>query len=82
MPAHCTVQIRTLTVRQIHELAEAHSHWLMPRWHRGGKVWRGLLLAAASGDKVGLERARSHGYDLIEAESRAAALEARGGRAM
>jgi hypothetical protein len=80
MPAHCTSQIRTLGVLQIHELAETHPDWLMPRWARGGKVWRDLLLASASGDRPALERARGHGHDLIEAESRAAVLETRGGR--
>lgn len=79
MPAHCTAQIRSLTVRQIVELAEVHRDWLWPRWPRGGKVWRDLLLAAASGDIPQLERARAHGHDLIEAESRAATLLACGG---
>jgi hypothetical protein len=80
MPAHCTGQIKTLGVPQIHELAERHPDWLVPRWPRGGKVWRDLLLAAASGDRPALERARGHGHDLIEAEARAAVLEIRGGR--
>jgi hypothetical protein len=75
MPAHCTIQIKTLTVRQIFELADVHRDWLCPRWPRGGKVWRDLLLAAASGDRPALERARGHGHDLIEAECRAAVLE-------
>jgi len=79
MPAHCTAQIKTLTVRQIHELAECHRDWLWPRWPRGGKVWRDLLHAADSGDIPALERARAHGHDLIEAESRAATLQMCGG---
>lgn len=79
MPAHCTAQIKMLTVRQIMELAETHRDWLWPRWPRGSKVWRDLLLASSSGDIPMLERARSHGHDLIEAESRAAALQACGG---
>jgi hypothetical protein len=80
MPAHCTSQIKVLTVSEIYDLADAHRHWLCPRWPRGGKVWRDLLLAAASGDVPALERARGHGHDLIEAESRAATLKASQGR--
>jgi hypothetical protein len=77
LPAHCTALISTLTVCQIDRLAEQHHDWLIPRWHRGGKVWREVLLAAAAGDAPALERACNHGYNLIEAESRASSLAAR-----
>lgn len=79
MPAHCTTLMTQLTVRRLDELAERHPDWLLPRWHRRGKVWRDILLAASASGNAALERARNHGYDLIEAEVRAAALIARGG---
>jgi hypothetical protein len=75
MPAHCTGLISSLTVRQIHELAEVHVDWLIPRWHRKAKVWREMLIAAGAGESVGLQRAHNHGYDLIEAEARAASAQ-------
>jgi hypothetical protein len=73
MPAHCTNLIGACTLRQIYELAERHPDWLKPRWPGRVKVWRELLLAAASGEGVALERARMHGLQLLAAESRAAA---------
>jgi hypothetical protein len=74
VPAHCTNLISACTLPQIHELAERHPEWLKPRWPGRVKVWRELLLAAASGEGVALERARMHGLQLLAAESRAAAL--------
>ena len=74
MPAHCTHAISACTLRQIHDLAERHPEWLKPRWPARLKVWRELLLAAASGEGVALERARMHGLQLLAAEARAAVL--------
>jgi hypothetical protein len=74
MPAHCTNLLSACTLPQIHELAEKHPEWLKPRWPARVKVWRELLLAAASGEGVALERARMHGLQLLAAESRAASL--------
>ena len=82
MPPHCTRLISSLTIRQIHELAEAHPDWLMPRWHKRAKIWRNLLQAAATGEGIALVRARNHGYDLMEADCREAALLVRGGSAI
>jgi len=70
MPGHCTSVIGGCTLRQIHELAERHSGWLKPRWPTRVKVWRELLLAAASGEGIALERARMHGLQLLAAELR------------
>ena len=72
--AHCAHLISTCTVTQIHQLAEQHPEWLRPRWPTKVKVWRNLLLAAASGDSVALERTRMHGFQLLANEVRSAAL--------
>ena len=73
-PERCTQLISTCTVTQIHELAEQHPEWLRPRWPTKVNVWRNLLLAAASGDGVLLERTRMHGYQLLASEVRTASL--------
>ena len=74
MPTHCTQLISSCTVPQIHELAERHPEWMLPRWPTKVKVWRELLLAAASGEVIALENARMHGVQLLAAEFRAASL--------
>jgi hypothetical protein len=74
MPMHCTQLISSCTLPQIHELAERHPEWLRPRWPTKVKVWRELLLAAASGEVIALENARMHGLQLLAAEFRAASL--------
>jgi hypothetical protein len=76
IPTHCAHLISTCTLTQIHELAERHPEWLRPRWPNRVRVWRELLLAAASGEVVALENARMHGLQLIAAECRNASLEA------
>ncbi|MGH8208702.1 MAG: hypothetical protein ACRETD_04545, partial [Steroidobacteraceae bacterium] len=76
MPTHCTHLISACTLPQIHELAETHPEWMRPRWPNRVKVWRELLLAAASGEGVALENARMHGLQLLAAECRAASLQA------
>ena len=78
MPAHCTHAISACTLRQIHDLADRHPEWLKPRWPARVKVWRALLLAAASGEGVALERARLHGLRLLAADARAAVMPASG----
>jgi hypothetical protein len=76
MPSHCTHLISAYTITRIHELAERHPEWMRPRWPTRIRVWRELLLAAASGDVVALENARMHGFQLLAAECRAASLQA------
>jgi hypothetical protein len=76
MPAHCVHLISACTLSQIHELAARHPDWLRPRWPGRVKVWRQLLLAAASGEVVALESARMHGLQLLAAECRAASIQA------
>ena len=76
MPSHCTYLISACTLPQIHELAERHPEWIRPRWPNRIRVWRELLLAAASGDVIALENARMHGIQLLAAECRAASLQA------
>jgi hypothetical protein len=76
MPSHCGHVISACTLSQIHELAERHPEWMRPRWPGKVKVWRELLLAAASGEAVALENARMHGLQLLAGEVRAAALRA------
>jgi hypothetical protein len=74
MPTQCTHLISACTLPQIHELAELHPEWMRPRWPTRVKVWRDLLLAAASGEVVALENARMHGLQLLAAECRTASL--------
>lgn len=76
MPTYCTSLISSCTLPQIHELAERHPEWMRPRWPTKVKVWRELLLAAASGEVVALENARMHGLQLLAGEFRAASLQA------
>lgn len=76
MPTHCTHLISACTLTQIHELAERHPEWLRPRWPNRIRVWRELLLSAASGEIIALENARMHGIQLLAAECRAASLQA------
>jgi hypothetical protein len=76
MPSHCTHLISACTLTRIHELAERHPEWMRPRWPTRIRVWRELLLAAASGEVVALENARMHGIQLLAAECRAASLQA------
>lgn len=81
MPVHCVHLISTCTLSRIHELADRHPDWLRPRWPGRVRMWRELLLAAASGDVVALENTRMHGLQLLAAECRAACIQAlkRGG---
>jgi hypothetical protein len=72
----CAHVISACTLPQMHELAEKHADWVRPRWPTRVKVWRQLLLAAASGEVVALENARMHGLQLLAAECRNAALQA------
>ncbi len=74
MPSYCSHVISSCTLPQIHELAERHPEWMRPRWPGKVKVWRELLLAAASGEVVALENARMHGLQLLAGEVRAATL--------
>ena len=76
MPTYCTHLISSCTLPQIHELAERHPEWMRPRWPTKVKVWRELLLAAASGEVVALENARMHGLQLLAGEFRTASLRA------
>jgi hypothetical protein len=76
MPTYCTNLISSCTLPQIHELAERHPEWMRPRWPTKVKVWRELLLAAASGEVVALENARMHGLQLLAGEFRTASLRA------
>jgi hypothetical protein len=76
MPTYCTQLISSCTLPQIHELAERHPEWMRPRWPTKVKVWRELLLAAASGEVVALENARMHGLQLLAGEFRTASLRA------
>jgi hypothetical protein len=73
MPAASVALISRYTLRQIQALAESHPEWLRPRWPTRVQVWRELLLAAASGETMRLERARLRGLTLLAAEARRAA---------
>lgn len=75
MSTHCTQLISASTLPQMHGLAEKHPEWLLPRWPNRVKVWRQLLLAAASGEVVALENARMHGLQLLASECRNAATQ-------
>jgi hypothetical protein len=74
IPQHCTHLISGCTLPRIHEIAEQHPDWIRPRWLEQVRVWRHLLLAAASGEVVALENARMHGLQIIAGEWRAAQL--------
>ena len=73
MPAGCATLIAGCTLRHIHSLAERHPEWLRPRWPAQPQLWRGLLLAAGSGEPRALARARLHGLTMLAAEARRAA---------
>jgi hypothetical protein len=70
MSAHCARLIAVCTLRQIHDLAEAHPEWLQPRWPARPQFWRELLVSANSGDSAAMEQARLRGLQLMAAESR------------
>lgn len=74
MSAHCARLIAVCTLRQIHELAEAHPEWLQPRWVARPHFWRELLLSANSGDASAMEQARLRGLQLMAAETRALSI--------
>jgi hypothetical protein len=76
MSAPCSHLIGACTLSQIHELPERHPDWIRPRWPNRVKVWRELLLAAASGELIALENARMHGLQLLAAECRSASIKA------
>src|ERR1700730_11596925 len=70
MSAPCAALIAHYSLSQIHALAETHTHWLKHRGPARVQVWRGLLLAAPSGEAPVLERARLHGLTLLAADAR------------
>lgn len=74
--AGCAPLIGACSLRQIHALAERHAEWLRPRWAARPLVWRGLLLAAGSGEPRRLEEAHMHGLTLLAAETRVLAARA------
>jgi hypothetical protein len=71
MTPHCSRLIAVCTVRQIHELAEAHPEWLVPRWQTRTQFWRELLISAMKGDAAAMEQARLRGLQIMAAENRA-----------
>lgn len=71
--AACAHFISGRTLSQIHDLAKQHPDWMRPRWPTKVRMWRDLLLAAASADGRALERVRMHGLQLLASEVRAAA---------
>ena len=70
MSAHCARLIAVCTLRQIHDLAEAHPDWLQPRWPARPQFWRELLVSATSGDATAMEHARMRGLQLMAADAR------------
>jgi len=70
MSAHCARLIAVCTLRQIHDLAENHPEWLLPRWPARPQFWRELLVSAASGDSAAMEQARLRGLQIMAAEHR------------
>jgi hypothetical protein len=73
MPPGSALAIGRCTLRQIHTLAAGHPQWLKPRWPARVAVWRELLLAAAAGETLALERIRLRGLTLLAGEARRAA---------
>jgi hypothetical protein len=71
MSAHVARLIAVCTLRQIHDLAEAHPEWLHPRWATRPGFWRELLSSASAGDSNAMEQARMRGLQLMAAEQRA-----------
>ena len=74
MTAHCARLIAVCTLRQIHDLAELHPEWLLPRWSSRPKFWRELLLSATTGDSAAMEQARLRGLQIMAAQTRALVL--------
>ena len=74
VPTTCARLIGACTLRQAHGLAERHPDWLRPRWPNRVKLWRELLLAAASGEPLALESTYMYGLQLLAGELRAVAL--------
>ena len=74
MPPGCAALIADLSLRRIDSLAERHPEWLRPRWPAHPRLWRELLLAAASGEALVLARARLHGLTMLAAEARRAGV--------
>jgi hypothetical protein len=70
MSAASAAAIARHTLPQIEALAQSHTGWLTPRWPARIKVWRELLLAAASGEPLALERVHLRGLTLLAAEAR------------
>jgi hypothetical protein len=71
MSAHVARLVAVCTLRQIHDLAEAHPEWLLPRWATRPGFWRELLVSASTGDSNAMEQARMRGLQLMAAEQRA-----------
>jgi hypothetical protein len=65
----CASFLGACTVAQVHELAERYSGWLRPRWLKRVRLWRQMLVAAAEGDAVTLERSRMQGLQMLAAEA-------------
>ncbi|HVY82150.1 MAG TPA: hypothetical protein VG994_14265 [Steroidobacteraceae bacterium] len=74
MTGQCSRLISVCTLRQIHDLAEAHPEWLQPRWANRPQFWRELLTSATSGDAAAMEQARLRGLQIMAAENRALML--------
>jgi hypothetical protein len=74
LPTQCARRIGACTLRQVHGLAERHPDWLRPRWPNRVRLWRELLLAAATGETMALEDTQLYGLQLLAGELRAAAL--------
>ncbi len=72
MPPGCAALIAGLSLRRIDSLAQRHPEWLRPRWPAHPRLWRELLLAAASGEAHVLARAGLHGLTMLAAEARRA----------
>ena len=71
MSAHVARLVAVCTLKQIHDLAEAHPEWLQPRWATRAGYWRELLISANTGDSNAMEQARMRGLQLMAAEQRA-----------
>lgn len=65
----CANLLGACTVAQVHELAERYSGWLRPRWLKRVRLWRQMLVAAAEGDALTLERSRMQGLQMLAAEA-------------
>jgi hypothetical protein len=76
MSSGCMEALRSYTVLQVLELAERSTNWMCPRWPHLVGFWRGLLLAAKSGEFAALEAAKMHGIPLLAGGSRSASVRA------